>query len=64
MALKVYYTALSPPSRAVLIAVKALELDVEYINVDLMKGEHLDPEYLKVSEPLKFPQFANSFIVA
>lgn len=50
MTLKVYYTDLSPPSRAVLLTVRALELDVEYINVDLMKGEQHDPEYLKVSQ--------------
>lgn len=49
MAPKVYYTEISPPSRAVLLTVKSLGLDVEYINVDLLKGEQHDPEYLKVS---------------
>lgn len=43
-----YYTILSPPSRAVLFVAKAIGIEFELKNVDLEKGEHLTPEFLKV----------------
>lgn len=43
-----YYTLLSPPSRAVLLTAKALDIDFELKNVDLIKGEHLSDEFKKV----------------
>lgn len=45
---KLYMHEVSPPSRAVLITAAALGLDLELHVVDLMKGEHKTPEYLKV----------------
>lgn len=44
-----YYTTLSPPSRAILTVAEAIGLDIEKKNVDLFKGEHLTPEYTKVN---------------
>lgn len=45
-----YYTIMSPPSRCILTVAEAIGLDLEKKNVDLFKGEHLTPEYLKVNE--------------
>ena len=47
--LKLYYTSGSPPSRAVLQTIRVLEADVEVKMVDLMKGENLLPEFLKLN---------------
>lgn len=44
-----YYTIMSPPSRTILTVAEAIGLDLEKNNVDLFKGEHLTPEYLKVN---------------
>lgn len=44
-----YYTFdLSPPSRAVLLTAKALNIDLDLRNINLMKGEQLTSEFLKV----------------
>lgn len=43
-----YYTLLSPPSRAVLLTGKALGIEFDLKNVDLIKGEHLSDEFKKV----------------
>ncbi|XP_030380472.1 glutathione S-transferase 1-like [Scaptodrosophila lebanonensis] len=42
-----YGIDLSPPVRACLLTLKALELDFEYKEVDLLKGEHMTEEFLK-----------------
>lgn len=39
----------SPPVRSVLLTAKALGITFDLIRLDLSKGEHLTPEYLKVS---------------
>lgn len=44
-----YYTLLSPPSRAVLLTGKALGIEFDLKNVDLIKGEHLSEEFKKVN---------------
>lgn len=44
-----YYTLLSPPSLAVLLTGKALDIEFDLINVDLIKGEHLSAEFKKVN---------------
>lgn len=43
-----YYRTLSPPSRAVLLTAKAIGLNLELKDVNVLKGEHLTPEYRKV----------------
>lgn len=45
-----YYTPMSPPSRTILVVAKALGIELELKEVDLLKGEHLTPEFLKVYE--------------
>ncbi|RZB45757.1 GST N 3 domain containing protein [Asbolus verrucosus] len=49
MAPILYLSSLSPPSRAVLITGQALNLELELRNVDLSKGEHRTPEYIKLN---------------
>lgn len=45
---KLYYAQVSPAARSTLLTIGALDLDVELIPVNLMAGEHLTPQYLKV----------------
>lgn len=45
---KLYMLDLSPPVRAVLLVEKALGIELEHINVDLIKGEQKTAEYEKV----------------
>uniref|UniRef100_A0A1Q3FSC8 glutathione transferase n=1 Tax=Culex tarsalis TaxID=7177 RepID=A0A1Q3FSC8_CULTA len=46
----VLYTAkISPPGRSVELTAKALGLDLEIRQVNLLAGEHLKPEYLKLN---------------
>uniref|UniRef100_A0A1B6LFM5 Uncharacterized protein n=1 Tax=Graphocephala atropunctata TaxID=36148 RepID=A0A1B6LFM5_9HEMI len=49
MGIDVYYAPPSPPSRVVLLTAKALGVEVNPHIVDLMKGEHMTPEYLKMN---------------
>ena len=44
----VYVTDASPPSRAVLLAAAALGVEVDVRKIDLLKGEHRTPEFVKV----------------
>lgn len=49
MAPKLYYSELSAPARSVLVTAAAIGLELEKQEVDLSKGEHLTPEFLKVN---------------
>ncbi|XP_037953511.1 glutathione S-transferase 1-like [Teleopsis dalmanni] len=53
--LALYYATLSPPSRAVMLTAKALELDLELRPINLIKGEHLTPEFLKINPQHTIP---------
>ena len=55
MPLKFYHFNASQPSRAVLMTLKALGLDFEVKNIDLLKVEQKAPEYLKVNPRGKVP---------
>lgn len=48
MAPKLYMVDLSPPVRTVLLAAKAIGVELEHVQVNLMKQEHLTEEFLKV----------------
>lgn len=48
--MKLYALADGPPSLAVRMVMKALDLDYEYIAVDYNGGEHLRDEYAKVGK--------------
>lgn len=47
MVLTLYMSEFSPAVRATLLTIKALNLDVVFKEINLMKGEHLQPEFLK-----------------
>lgn len=49
MAPKLFVVDGSPAQRSVLMCAKALGLELEFQTVDLWKGEHLEPEFLKVN---------------
>lgn len=47
MVLKLYGSPLSGPARRVALVLKEKEVPYEFVHVDLQKGEHKTPEYLK-----------------
>jgi len=54
MAIDLYYLPASSPCRSVLLAARAVGVDLNLKLTNLMDGAHLTPEYLKV-------QFIHSF---
>lgn len=48
MTIDFYYVPGSSPCRAVLLAAKAVGVDLNLKLTELMKGEHLTPEFVKV----------------
>lgn len=48
MVIKLYALADGPPSLAVRMVMKALDLEYEYVAVDYNGGEHLRDDYAKV----------------
>lgn len=50
MTIDFYYVPGSAPCRAVLLTAKALGLDLNLKLTDLMAGEQLTPEFLKVRQ--------------
>lgn len=44
-----YYFPPSPPCRSVLMLGKALRINFNLKNVNIMAGEHITPEFLKVT---------------
>ena len=49
MPIELYQARLSGPSRAVLLTIKQLGLDVELKDIDLTEDEQLKPEFVKVN---------------
>ncbi|CAG2113887.1 unnamed protein product, partial [Medioppia subpectinata] len=54
---------LSPPCRAVLMTAKHLNIDVNIKNIDMAKGEHMTPEYLKLNPTHKVPTIVDDELV-
>lgn len=46
--MKLYGVSDGPPSLAVRMALKALDIPFELISVDFIKGEHMTEDYAKV----------------
>lgn len=55
MALKLFHTSISPPSRAVLLTIRNLGLEVEVKKLNLLAGDHLTPEFLQLNPEHKVP---------
>lgn len=53
--MKLYYLAVSPPSRAALLGIRNLGLSVELIKLDLFKQEHLRPEFISLNPTHQIP---------
>lgn len=48
MTIDFYYLLGSAPCRSVMLGAKALGVELNLKEVDIMKGEHLTPEFIKV----------------
>lgn len=55
MAPILYGIDISPPTRSVLLALKALDINYEYKQIDFYKGEHRTPEFLKLNPQHTIP---------
>jgi glutathione S-transferase len=55
MALTLYFAAGSPPSRACLLLIRTLKLDVKVKHINLAAGEQNSPEFLKLNPLHKVP---------
>lgn len=53
--MKLYANPFSQPSSAVLQFLKENNIDFEYVNIDLGKGEHKKPEFLKINPQGQVP---------
>lgn len=58
-----YYATLSPPARAVLLTAKEIGLDLELKPINLMKGEHLTPEFLKMNPQHTIPTLDDDGVI-
>lgn len=61
--MKLYHTAGSPPSRSCLMTIRNLGLDVEIQNLNLLKGEHLAPEFVKINPLHQVPTLVDGDLV-
>ncbi|KAG6782771.1 glutathione S-transferase T1-like [Populus alba x Populus x berolinensis] len=55
MELKVYVDRLSQPSRAIVIFCKVNKIDFEEVGIELLKGQHLTPEFKEINPMGKVP---------
>lgn len=58
-----YHHDISPPSRAALMAIRCLGLEVEIRVVDLFKNEHNSEEFLKVNPQHQLPVLVDGDLV-
>ncbi|XP_017785713.1 PREDICTED: glutathione S-transferase 1 [Nicrophorus vespilloides] len=63
MALRLYTTAVGPPSRAVLLCEKAIGLNLEHIEINLLQGDHMSPELVKMNPQHTIPTLTDDDIV-
>ncbi|KAL4707290.1 hypothetical protein ACJJTC_019828 [Scirpophaga incertulas] len=62
--IKLYYLPPSPPSRAVMMAARVLDLELNLKLTNIVEGEHLTPEYLKMNPQHTIPTIDdNGFIL-
>jgi len=65
MVLKLYYLSASPPSRAVLLGIRNLGLEVDVITVNLFKGEHFKQEFKNLNPVHQVPVIDdNGFVLS
>ncbi|CAH0723659.1 unnamed protein product, partial [Brenthis ino] len=62
--IKLYYLVPSPPSRSVMMTAKMLGLELDLVHIDIFKGEHKTPEFLKMNPQHTVPTMDdNGFIL-
>lgn len=57
MLTKLYGILPSPPVRSVLLCAKALDIKLNFININLLEGEHMQQDFLKVLYPYIYSLF-------
>ncbi|XP_059058692.1 glutathione S-transferase 1-like isoform X2 [Achroia grisella] len=63
-AIKLYYVPPSPPCRAVMMTAKVLGLDLDLVLTNVMEGQHMTPEYMKMNPQHTVPTMDdNGFIL-
>uniref|UniRef100_A0A182YJR6 glutathione transferase n=1 Tax=Anopheles stephensi TaxID=30069 RepID=A0A182YJR6_ANOST len=63
MPLDLYYNIISPPCRVVLLFAKWLKLDLNLIELDVLKREHYKPEFLKLNPQHYLPTLVDGDVV-
>ncbi|XP_055373209.1 glutathione S-transferase 1-like [Condylostylus longicornis] len=58
-----YYATLSPPSRAVLLTAKEIGLELDLHAINLLKGEHLTPEFIKMNPQHTIPTLDDNGVI-
>lgn len=58
-----YFNSTSPPSRAVYMLLKHLNIDFEVKTVDTMKGEQFSPDFVKLNPAAQVPTFVDGDFV-
>ncbi|XP_037042539.1 glutathione S-transferase 1-like isoform X2 [Bradysia coprophila] len=58
-----YYLSLSPPVRSVLLTAKALGIDLDLRNVNLLEGDHLKPEFIKLNPQHTVPTIDDNGVI-
>jgi len=58
-----YYLSLSPPVRSVLLTAKALGIDLELRNLNLLEGEHLKSEFTKLNPQHTVPTIDDNGVI-
>lgn len=54
MTIEFYAHIMSPPCRTVLLAAKALNVELTFKEIDMSKGDNLKPEFVKVGKDSDF----------
>ncbi|XP_026759566.1 glutathione S-transferase 1-like isoform X2 [Galleria mellonella] len=62
--IKLYYLPPSPPCRAVMMTAKVLGLELDLVLTNIMEGQHMTPEYMKMNPQHTIPTMDdNGFIL-
>ncbi|ODM92759.1 Glutathione S-transferase D7 [Orchesella cincta] len=63
MGIELYALQPSVPCRMVRLLIEYLELDVDFKVVDILKGEQLDPEYMKINPQHTIPTLVDDGLI-
>ncbi|XP_054159121.1 glutathione S-transferase 1-like [Oppia nitens] len=63
MPIDLYYMPESPPSRSVLMVAKHLDVKVNIKPLDILKGEHLEPDFIELNPSHTIPTIVDEDLV-